>query len=205
MFYYNCCRITVSSSQLDKGLFRNQVKTKFGDPPINQVILCKLPHAIQVDVYQCAPESDGFDKFTNVCQELCRFVTEAIMWTSVYLQMRTEIIKLLTMMSLVKYSKKFDLFVLHQSVSLLQVVIIESKRKTRIVISIYFVKVVMSIAKFYLKGEYYLYLHKSNYNNIVMIIDNHYFHQKEMLDISKRIPNQEKLFELAACLDMTKF
>ena len=60
----------------NKGVYRNRINIEFGDPPIDEVILSELPHAIQVDVRRYAPESDGLDKFTNVCQELCSLVKE---------------------------------------------------------------------------------------------------------------------------------
>ena len=58
------------------GLYRNQINIEFGDPPIDEVILSELHHAIQVDALQYALESDGLDKFTYVCQELFSFVKE---------------------------------------------------------------------------------------------------------------------------------
>ena len=61
----------------DKGVYRNQIKIEFGDPPIDKVILSELPHAIQIDIRRYAPESDGLDKFTLICQELCSLVKEA--------------------------------------------------------------------------------------------------------------------------------
>ena len=60
----------------DKGVYRNQITIEFGDPPIDEVILSELPHAIQIDVHRYAPESDGLDKFTHVCQKLCSLVKE---------------------------------------------------------------------------------------------------------------------------------
>ena len=60
----------------DKGVYRNQINIVFGTPPIDEVILSELPHAIQIDVRRYAPESDGLDKFTHVCQELCSLVKE---------------------------------------------------------------------------------------------------------------------------------
>ena len=60
----------------DKGVYRNRIHFEFGDPPIDEVILSELPHAIQIDVRRYAPESDGLDKLTHVCQELCSFVKE---------------------------------------------------------------------------------------------------------------------------------
>ena len=60
----------------DKGVYRNQIKIEFGDPPIDEVILSELPHAIKVDIFRYAPESDGLDNFTHVCQELCSLVKE---------------------------------------------------------------------------------------------------------------------------------
>ena len=72
---------TIAESRLcqisfDKGVFRNQVKIKFGDPPIDQVILSELPHAIQVDVLRYAPESNSLSKFTHVCQKLHSFLVK---------------------------------------------------------------------------------------------------------------------------------
>ena len=69
---------TIANSSLchtnfDKGVFRNRISIKFGNPPIDQVVLCELFHAIQVDVLRYAPD-DGLDKFTNVCQELHSFL-----------------------------------------------------------------------------------------------------------------------------------
>ena len=58
----------------NKGVFRNRVKIKFGDPLIDQVILSELPHAIQVDVLRYAPECDSLSKFTHVCQKLHGFL-----------------------------------------------------------------------------------------------------------------------------------
>ena len=60
----------------DKGVYRNQINIEFGDPPIDEVILSELPHAIQIDVRRYAPESDSLDKFTHVCQKLCSLVKE---------------------------------------------------------------------------------------------------------------------------------
>ena len=72
---------TIAESSLceinfDKGVYRNRINIEFGDPSIDEVILSELPHAIQVDVRRYAPESNGLDKLTHVCQELCSFVTE---------------------------------------------------------------------------------------------------------------------------------
>ena len=70
---------TISESPIceinfDKGVYRNQINIEFGDPPIDEVVLRELPHAIQVDVRRYAPENDDLDKFTHVCQRLCTFV-----------------------------------------------------------------------------------------------------------------------------------
>ena len=65
------CEIT-----FDKGVYRNRISIEFGDPPIDEVNFSELPHAIQVDVRRYAPESDGLDKFTHICQKLCSFVKE---------------------------------------------------------------------------------------------------------------------------------
>ena len=70
---------TIAESSLcqisfNKGVFRNRVKIKFGDPLIDQVILSELPHAIQVDVLRYAPECDSLSKFTHVCQKLHGFL-----------------------------------------------------------------------------------------------------------------------------------
>ena len=72
---------TISESPIceinfDKGVYRNQINIQFGDPPIDEVIIRELPHAIQVDVRRYAPENDDLDKFTHVCQRLCTFVKE---------------------------------------------------------------------------------------------------------------------------------
>ena len=72
---------TIADSQLceinfNKGVFRNQVKIKFGDPLIDQVILNELPHAIQVDVIRYAPESNSLSKFSHVCQKLHSFLVK---------------------------------------------------------------------------------------------------------------------------------
>ena len=72
---------TIAESSLcdinfDKGVYCNRINIEFGDPPIDEVILSELPHAIQVDVHRYAPESDSLDKFTFVCQKLCSFVKE---------------------------------------------------------------------------------------------------------------------------------
>ena len=72
---------TIAESQLceinfDKGVYRNQINIEFGTPPIDEVILSELPHAIKVEIFRYAPESESLDKFTHVCQELCRFVKE---------------------------------------------------------------------------------------------------------------------------------
>ena len=60
----------------DKGVYRNQITIEFGDPPIDEVILSELPHAIQVDVHRYVPKSDGLENFTHVCQKLCSLVKE---------------------------------------------------------------------------------------------------------------------------------
>ena len=70
---------TIAKSRLcqisfNKGVFRNRVNIKFGDPPIDQVILRELHHAIQVDVLRYAPECDSLGKFTHVCQKLHGFL-----------------------------------------------------------------------------------------------------------------------------------
>ena len=59
-----------------KGVYRNQINIEFGDPPIDEVVLSELLHAIQVDVRRYAPESDDLDKFTHVCQKLHSFIKE---------------------------------------------------------------------------------------------------------------------------------
>ena len=60
----------------DKGVYRNRINIEFGTPPIDEVILSELPHAIQVDIRRYAPESVSLDKFSLVCIKLCSFVKE---------------------------------------------------------------------------------------------------------------------------------
>ena len=62
--------------QFDKGVYRNKIHILFGNPPCDDVILMELLHAIQVDVLRYVPESDSLDKFTCVCQELCKYLVE---------------------------------------------------------------------------------------------------------------------------------
>ena len=74
--------MTVTESSLckinfNKGVYRNRISIKFGNPPIDQVILREIPHAIQVDILRYAPESDGLEKFSRVCQELHGFLVQA--------------------------------------------------------------------------------------------------------------------------------
>ena len=62
--------------QFDKGVYRNKIHILFGNPPCDDVVLMELLHAIQVDVLRYVPESDSLDKFTYVCQELCKCLVQ---------------------------------------------------------------------------------------------------------------------------------